>query len=297
MPKIILTKGLPASGKSTWAKAWVKEDPVNRKRVCRDDLRLMFHDVRFDSKLEQCITMTTFSLIKEFIEYGYSIVVDETNLNLKYKIEEAIDTQLENANAKEDYTIEWKDFTDVPMKTCIQRDKERAHSVGSKVIKRMYYTHIAPFEHKQYVPDESLPKAILCDLDGTLSLVTGRSPYDGEKCLQDEVCEEVLDIIETYHKKGYKILFMSGRMGTPVATAETMKWLKKHLPADMYADLSLSMREDGDSRPDHITKDELFMKTVDGKYNVKFCLDDRDQVVEMWRAKGLKVLQVADGDF
>jgi predicted kinase len=39
MGKLILTRGVPASGKSTWAKAWVEEDPLNRVRVNRDNLR------------------------------------------------------------------------------------------------------------------------------------------------------------------------------------------------------------------------------------------------------------------
>lgn len=39
MSKIIVTRGLPASGKSTWAKAWVAADPANRVRVNRDAIR------------------------------------------------------------------------------------------------------------------------------------------------------------------------------------------------------------------------------------------------------------------
>ena len=33
------------------------------------------------------------------------------------------------------------------------------------------------------------------------------------------------------------------------------------------------------------------------QYDVEFVLDDRDRVVKMWRDRGLKVLQVAEGDF
>ena len=41
MSKLIITRGLPASGKSTWAKQWVLEDPEHRVRINQDDIRLM----------------------------------------------------------------------------------------------------------------------------------------------------------------------------------------------------------------------------------------------------------------
>ncbi len=36
---------------------------------------------------------------------------------------------------------------------------------------------------------------------------------------------------------------------------------------------------------------------MQGRYTIKFVLDDRNQVVEFWRSLGLTVLQVAEGDF
>ena len=43
MPTLHITRGLPASGKSTWAREWVAEDPASRAEVNRDQLRLMMH--------------------------------------------------------------------------------------------------------------------------------------------------------------------------------------------------------------------------------------------------------------
>ena len=57
------------------------------------------------------------------------------------------------------------------------------------------------------------------------------------------------------------------------------------------------MRKTGDFRKDSIVKKELFDENVRGKYNIEFVLDDRNQVVEMWRSIGLVCLQVADGNF
>ena len=40
--KIIICRGIPASGKSTWAKQWVQQSPKNRIRINYDDMRMMF---------------------------------------------------------------------------------------------------------------------------------------------------------------------------------------------------------------------------------------------------------------
>ena len=57
------------------------------------------------------------------------------------------------------------------------------------------------------------------------------------------------------------------------------------------------MRETGDSQPDKIVKRKIYENIIKGRFNVKFVLDDRDQVVRTWRNLGLRCLQVAYGDF
>ena len=47
MKKIILTRGIPASGKSTWAKQEVLKDPEHSIRINRDDLRNMSGNIGF----------------------------------------------------------------------------------------------------------------------------------------------------------------------------------------------------------------------------------------------------------
>jgi hypothetical protein len=73
----------------------------------------------------------------------------------------------------------------------------------------------------------------------------------------------------------------------------TEQWLAKHeVP---YA--GLFMRPAGDSRKDSIVKRELFDRHVAATWAVRGVIDDRKQVVEMWRAIGLMCAQVAPGDF
>ena len=57
------------------------------------------------------------------------------------------------------------------------------------------------------------------------------------------------------------------------------------------------MRRTKDFRKDAIVKTELFEAHIRGQFEVLFVLDDRDQVVEMWRQMGFACLQVAPGNF
>ena len=74
---------------------------------------------------------------------------------------------------------------------------------------------------------------------------------------------------------------------------ETTRWLASH----KINYIALFMRADGDMRKDNVVKREFFDGYIRGKYNVAFILDDRNQVVELWRSLGLTCLQVADGNF
>ena len=50
-------------------------------------------------------------------------------------------------------------------------------------------------------------------------------------------------------------------------------------------------------RSDDIVKFELLEQILEFGYEPILVLDDRDRVVKMWRAAGLRCLQVAPGDF
>jgi hypothetical protein len=91
---------------------------------------------------------------------------------------------------------------------------------------------------------------------------------------------------------GYRIIFLSGR--TAGCHRATTDWLYGYF-GDNWEELY--MRPVGDNRKDSVVKMELFDKYVRNRYDVRYVLDDRNQVVEMWRSLGLTVLQVADGNF
>lgn len=137
----------------------------------------------------------------------------------------------------------------------------------------------------------SLPQAIICDLDGTLALLGDRSPYDASRCLDDALNEPIAHILKTYHATGVDILVVSGRDAKHRKLTE--QWLHQHA----IAYHALHMRPSRDFRKDAVLKAELFERYVRARYEVLFVLEDRNQVVEMWRHLGLTCLQVAPGDF
>ena len=82
MNKLIICRGLPASGKSTWAKEWVMRDPEHRVRINQDDIRLMLGEYWVPSR-EELVSNIQESALSRAAVLNYDIVVDNTNLNPK----------------------------------------------------------------------------------------------------------------------------------------------------------------------------------------------------------------------
>lgn len=140
--------------------------------------------------------------------------------------------------------------------------------------------------------DPTLPRAIICDLDGTLALMNGRNPFDASTCDQDLINDPVANLLKNYKKLDYTILLVSGREDR--YREPTLCFLATH---EIVFD-ALLMRKSKDNRKDSIIKTEIYNNHIKGKYFIEFVLDDRNQVVDTWR-KDLKLpcFQVYYGDF
>jgi hypothetical protein len=146
---------------------------------------------------------------------------------------------------------------------------------------------------------ETLPRAVLVDIDGTLALRGDgdgvRRFYDWHRVGEDlpnPAVIELLNMIAPAWPPLVRIILFSGR--DEVCREQTEEWLLKHdVPWH-----ELHMRRHKDNRKDSIVKRELYEANVLGSYRVVCVIDDRTQVVRMWRDElGLTCLQVADGDF
>lgn len=100
---------------------------------------------------------------------------------------------------------------------------------------------------------------------------------------------------------GHDVQIWTGR--SSIAFYETEKWLLKQGICSNYFIEShgykgpaiplLRMRPHGDHTPDHLLK-QKWMEEY-GKPDLVF--EDRQRVVDMWRANGVMCCQVAEGDF
>jgi len=87
-----------------------------------------------------------------------------------------------------------------------------------------------------------------------------------------------------------------GMLGIPIEEVKkygesTWNYFNRSVSRELF------MRADNDNRPDVEVKSEMLDKLIEQGHNPVLVFDDRQSVVDMWRARGLLCCQVADGDF
>lgn len=302
-------RGYAGAGKSTRAREIANE--TGAVVVCRDELRMMLHgtyywstDKAVKAVREEQVTTAERAQVVALLKAGISVVVDATHLESRFLRQWVRLATLHGAQ------FERVDVT-TPVDECRRQDHARmldgGRYVGDRAIDRMAkrwpiekwpdIRGVAPFAPQPAQWGDG-PAAVLVDIDGTLAHTTGRSPYDYTQVHTDSVDQHVRWLVNALYWRGdTKVIIMSGRDDT--CREATEKWLADKLiqyhqlhmrPAD-------AVDEHGNKLPDYVVKHDLFNRHVRGQFSVRFVLDDRDQVVHLWRALGLKCLQVAPGDF
>jgi predicted kinase len=307
MTKLTILRGVSGSGKSTYAEAQAGHPAI----VSRDRIRMsLFGTENFID--EDLVTAVEDSAIAAALKAGRNVIVDDTNTRVKYV------KRLANIGYKAGAVVDVKTF-DVPLETAIRRNYVRGANGGrfvpEDVIKRQ---HNALSSSKTFKLDQPVlpapyfgtpgkPKAFMFDLDGTIAhMGDKRGPFEWHNVVLDDVDFVIAEIVGILvHGSAvlsandpfdppletYTAIAMSGR--DEVCRDDTELWLSdKAVPYE-----ALFMRPKGDMRPDNIVKAELFDTHIRDRFDVKFVLEDRNQVVDMWRGMGLKTLQVAEGDF
>ena len=144
---MILCRGIQGSGKTTWAKQWVLEDPEHRVRFNNDDIRNMLGKYWVTSR-EQLVLELKKQFIRSSMLMGYDIVIDNMNLNPKevkfYETfvktyNQAVEEMARMLDSQDDseYELEFKDFF-ISLQDCIERDSKRPNPVGEEVIRKTY---------------------------------------------------------------------------------------------------------------------------------------------------------------
>ncbi len=305
-----ICRGLPASGKTTWARSEVDRvaaecGPGHLVRINRDDLRRGMLESTYGAPQpggERAVTAARDAAVDASLAAGISVICDDTNLRAKYL--RSLMVLAERAGA----TVAFEDFPTC-VDECVRRDSLRSgvEHVGEDVIREIARRYVPkgrlpdppvleatepvrPYERPEYAS-----RAIVVDLDGTLALLD-RSPYD-ESCVKtDRVNEPVRDIVWRELEVGTEVVFLSGR--TEECRQDTLTWIAQQFVGLLPRfGIELHMRAEGDKRQDRVIKSELFDAHIRDRYDVAFVLDDRDQVVQLWRSLGLACFQVAPGNF
>lgn len=136
-------QGIQGSGKTTFAKQWVLEDPKHRVRFNNDDIRNMLGKYWVPSR-EGLVKNLKDTFLWSSMTHDFDIVID--NMNLDPKELEYYNKVLDNWNNPKEivfdvvrpkYDLEIKNFF-TPLQECIDRDSKRPNSIGEKVIRNTY---------------------------------------------------------------------------------------------------------------------------------------------------------------
>lgn len=288
MKNLVILVGPPGSGKSTLAKKYEADGflRISQDRDGADHVRLFL----------------------DALDRGDDIVVDRMNFNVEQRarysrpasfngydteivvLHEAYNTCLNRMRAREGHET-------------ITDEKGALGALRTFFTKYERPTPSECFNTTFIYPEGPKPKAIICDLDGTLCNVEHRRHFvrgEGKKnwkgffegIADDTVnvwCKEILESMLTY-----QIVFCSGRGQEHEEV--TRNWLNKNA-WESYIESELYMRMAGDSRQDYIVKEIILDFEILTRWTPHFMIDDRQQVVDMWRRRGFTCLQCDIGDF
>ena len=299
--------GPSGSGKSTRAK-YLRDKYINERQDCiiisRDKIREMIFGYTeaqmsdyYNSRTslagdEKLVTHTQHTLVNTYLKKGYVVIVDNTHLEMQYI------TKLQAYGVKVQLVV----MEDVEKVDCVIRDEDRVRRVGKKIIDQQWekFKKLKKFINDgdlkgwmgHYISQsESNPHAVIFDIDGTLAHMNGkRHAFEWEKVGLDDVDIQVREALWAHQKAGKKIIICTGR--DYQCREETMNWLSMN---DITYD-EIFFRPERSYDPDWKVKESMWHQ-ITKSYYISACYDDRDQVVDHARRLGLKVYQVAEGDF
>jgi hypothetical protein len=240
--------------------------------------------------LEKEVTRYEDTMIQEALASGRDVIVDATHLRREY---------LERFKYW-NVPTELKTFVVDPI-TATRADMRRIRQVGDVVIHKQYATFSQLFESISKNPidftpvtlglNPNLPDCVIFDIDGTLSHMTKRSPYEWARVGEDIVDKSTVAISKyIWELKEPNVIICTGRDG--IAEYNTKKWLEQN---GIYYD-EFHIRAAKDMRPDWVVKEEMW-RDLATRYNIIGMFDDRLQVVRRARALGLKVFNVDYNNF
>ena len=138
MKTLYFLRGLPASGKTTWA--LVKLATLNKDgkscavRTNKDEIRkeLSWEGISGENK----VISREIELVTDALKTGLDVIVDNSHLHPPHEL------RYRQLAQDYGYRFELRSFTHVPLQECIRRDRARPNPVGEIVIRRMYSQYL-----------------------------------------------------------------------------------------------------------------------------------------------------------
>lgn len=318
--KCVLMRGYPGCGKSFKAKEMASE--WGNTVICSADDYWITPEGKynFDASKLKLAHDSCFNIFKKAIADGKNVIVDNTNL--KYDdCKRYFEYVLKNNNLNSTrYAIDFceVEFNSFEVAVGLRSNREDGKNIPYDKMKAMYSLFkrsnciplmLSNFSNKinfvfqrdvveysfmenTYVPSKD--EAIICDLDGTISLFKMadgselRNCYNASTCNADLINVAVAKAVSALEMTGHKVIFLSGRESKyREPTVEFLNRVSEKF--GLSKDFLLYMRATGDSRSDDIVKSELYNNHIKDAYNVVAVFDDRKKVVRLWRSMGLFV--------
>lgn len=304
--QLILARGLPASGKTTYSKKWVEENPNERVRVSRDDLRMKLFNYWHhpdstpqgkQQEREKDVTHHQTNIIMKSLHEGKNVIVDNTNLNPRVFRDF---TKLLKQHPEA--TLTNIDFN-TPIGECIKRNAQRERKVPERVIRSMAarYTngdgtkfHLFPgtYPTKPITLPSERKNTFGFDMDGTLANVDSILHYVRKDSRYKDFDsfhrssyfsppnQNVVDILFEAADKGFTIIIATGR--NEKYRDVTQAWLDEHnIPYD-----NIFMRPEDDFSPDTVIKNNIFQQ-INQHYHMVHFVDDRTDIAKVWEDNGV----------
>ena len=322
MTTIILTHGIPGSGKTHWATKYACEHAI--KRLNRDELRehiagRRYHDHKPSPKVEGKVGHQIRQTIRECLAAGEDVLVDEVNLSTK-SVQRYYQLASEyNANVEHVYF-------DVPVEEALRNNNARSRNVPERVIRRLAEKayaydecHLKRFAYSpangtvSYLRDPSHPQeqalmaynealllpstdVVIFDMDGTLAdmrmasdkfMSTDRNFHAFHQAsLRAPWNDDVAQLAFESAEHGFSIIVVTARSADYFEV--TKQWLSNfEIPVSR-----LYMRAREDFRPDYEVKSDILAELEGQGMRVLFAVDDNPKVIRLWEEHQKNVVRV-----
>ena len=266
MAKLIMLKGLPASGKTTWAMKQLEQG--NFFRISLKDIEQTMTEKNSKKKISNALRIRN-DLLENILKNKLgNVILDDYNLSLISQ------RAIEKMCSKHGYDFEVKSFLDVPINECIKRDLKRKNSVGSKRIQKLYNQYLALDFQRNLESDWSKKRCLIINLDTLPRLEPSyfiTMLIDAINATYGDFYVDMI-ILSNEHQKRRQ---------------ELVNWLEKHL-----IDINhIIMKDDNDYSSSSDFK-KAKMKEIEEKYAVLGIIETDEVMCNFWESLGYNVMKM-----